>query len=70
MRTQNERLKELMTSMWTTPADALQFAGSMRLAARVAEIRRSGVEIIDRWERLPNGKRVKAYRVASVVVPH
>ena len=67
MRTQNQMLKELMTSMWVTPQDALQFAKCARLAARVLDLKRSGVEIVDRWERLPSGKRVKAYRVASAV---
>lgn len=67
MRTQNERLKEMMVSMWVTPADALQMAQCARLAARVLELRQRGVEIVDRWETLPSGKRVKAYRVKSAV---
>jgi hypothetical protein len=67
MRTQNERLKEMMASMWVTPQDALQFAKCARLAARVLELKQSGVEIADRLEKLPSGKRVKAYRVASAV---
>jgi hypothetical protein len=63
MRTQNQMLKDLMVSMWVTPQDALQFAKCARLAARV--------QITDRWEKLPSGKRVKAYRVASsIAVPH
>lgn len=70
MRTQNERLKEMMVSMWVTPADALQMAQCARLAARVLELRRRGVEIVDRWEKLPNGKRVKAYRVKAAVTAH
>ena len=65
MRTQNQMLRELMTSMWVTPADALQFAKCARLAARVLELKQSGVQIADRWEKLPSGKRVKAYRVKS-----
>jgi hypothetical protein len=71
MRTQNQMLKDLMVSMWVTPQDALQFAKCARLAARVLELKRSGVQITDRWEKLPSGKRVKAYRVASsIAVPH
>lgn len=71
MRTQNERLKEMMASMWVTPADAMQFAQCARLAARVLELRQRGVEIVDRWETLPSGKRVKAYRVKQATTnPH
>jgi hypothetical protein len=71
MRTQNQKLHEMMVSMWVTPADAMQFAKCARLAARVLELRRKGVEIVDRWEHLPSGKRVKAYRVkAATNVPH
>ena len=65
MRTQNERLREVMASMWVTPADAMQFANCARLAARVLELRQRGVEIVDRWETLPSGKRIKAYRIKS-----
>lgn len=71
MRSQNARLVELMGSMWVTPADALQATQCMRLAARVQEIRANGVQVVDRWETTPTGKRVKAYRVASSIqVPH
>lgn len=71
MRTQNKMLHEMMVSMWVTPQDALQYAKCSRLAARVLELKQAGVQITDRWEKLPSGKRVKAYRVASAIaVPH
>lgn len=65
MRTQNEMLKEMMVSGWVTGFDALQQAHCFRLPARVKELRAAGNVICDRWEKLPSGKRVKAYRLAG-----
>ncbi len=65
MRSQNEILKEMMVVNWVTPMTALQYAKCFRLAARVAEIRATGAEVVARWETLPTGKRVKAYRLAG-----
>ena len=71
MRTQNEILKEMMVVNWVTPIQALEYAKVFRLAARVAEIKATGVNVVDRWELLPTGKRVKAYRLAgSWQAPH
>lgn len=65
MRSQTEQLRDLMGAMWVTPYDALQATRCLRLAARVKELRESGVNIVARWETLGNGKRVKAYRIAG-----
>ncbi len=65
MRTQNEILKEMMTSSWVTGLDALQQAHCFRLPARVLELKAKGAQIEDRWQELPNGKRVKAYRLTK-----
>lgn len=71
MRTQNEVLKEMMVVNWVNPMLALQYAKCFRLAARVAELKATGVQIVDRWETLPTGKKVKAYRLAgSWQAPH
>ena len=64
MRTQNEQLKEMLASGWVTGFDALQQAHCFRLPARVAELRKAGNVIDDEWRKLPNGKTVKAYRLA------
>lgn len=44
-----------------TPLDALNLFGCERLAARIADIRKRGVEVKSEFVTLPNGKRVKSY---------
>jgi hypothetical protein len=46
-----------------TPLDALHYCGCLRLAARIYEIRSTGVEVQDRWVTSDDGKRYKAYSV-------
>ena len=47
-----------------TPMDGLRVAGTMKLATRVGELIRAGHPIIKEWLTLPNGKRVKSYRLS------
>lgn len=44
-----------------TPLDALRLVGCFRLAARICELRRSGMKIKTTMVRLRNGKRVAEY---------
>lgn len=49
---------------WTTGLQALNDCGTMKLATRVSELRRSGLNIIDKWVEQV-GKRFKAYRLVK-----
>lgn len=59
--TQHEILARVLRT-WTSPIDALQKAGTLKLATRVGEMRRAGYLIQDRWVEI-NGKRFKQYRL-------
>jgi hypothetical protein len=61
--TQTQQLIKLMKKKWVTPMDALNHAQCFRLAARVHDIRESGIEVHDRWKKVDSGKKVKAYRI-------
>jgi hypothetical protein len=50
---------------WLTPLDALQHCGCLSLSQRCGELRRAGVPVQDKWVCLPNGKRVKSYRIGA-----
>ena len=59
---QNAQLKALLKKRWVTPLDALKHCGSMRLAARVHDLRSQGINVVDRWvER--DDTRFKAYKI-------
>ena len=62
--TQNEHLAKVLR-VWTSPLEALQKVGTMKLATRVGEMRRAGYEIEDRWIEQRSGKRFKAYRLKA-----
>lgn len=57
-----EDLIRLMRRRWVSPVDALRFVGCMSLSQRVGELKRAGVNIVDRWER-SGRSRFKAYRI-------
>jgi len=58
-------LLSLLKTRYITPLDALQHAGCLSLSQRCGEFRKAGVKVADKWVRLDNGKRVKAYKVVS-----
>lgn len=61
---QTTELAALMRKEWITPLDALRLEPhSMRLAARVHELRQQGVKVLGRWREFPTGKRVMEYRI-------
>ena len=61
---QTSQLISLMKRKWVTPQDALRHAGCFRLAARVHDMRLSGINVIDRWvER--DETRFKAYKIIN-----
>lgn len=60
---QNEAIKAaLLSGRSLTPLDALQDFGCFRLAARVADLRREGMDIECSTE-ITNGKRYARYRL-------
>jgi hypothetical protein len=60
---QNEAIKAaLLSGRSLTPLDALQDFGCFRLAARVADLRREGLDIECHRE-TTNGKRYARYRL-------
>ena len=48
-----------------TAIDALNEAGSFRLAARISDLKAAGHRIDSEMETLPNGKHVKRYRLVE-----
>ena len=60
-----DRLVVLLRRQWTSPIDALNEAGCFSLSQRCGELRRAGVSVMDRWLDLPNGKRIKQYRIGQ-----
>ncbi len=63
--TMHKRLLGLLKTRYITPLDALKHAGCLSLSQRCGDFRRAGVKVIDKWVRLANGKRVKAYKVVG-----
>lgn len=65
--TQNQMLKNILDQgTHITPIDALNMIGTMRLAARVFELKQSGYPI-DKYVREVNGKRVTYYFKANTM---
>jgi hypothetical protein len=63
-QTMTDKLVKLMKRRYVTPLDALQHANCLSLSQRCGDLRRAGIEVIDKWVDLDSGKRVKAYRIA------
>lgn len=63
--TMHEKLLELLKTRYITPLDALKEAGCLSLSQRCGEFRRAGINVLDKWVHLDNGKKVKAYTVVS-----
>lgn len=61
--TMKAELIDLLKKRWITPLDALGEVGCLSLSQRCGDLRREGLHVIDRWHDLPNGKRVKSYRL-------
>ena len=70
--TQRERILLLLIERGergVTPLDALREVGSLRLAARIAELRARGLVIYSTTTRTPNGKHVARYVLVPPVQP-
>lgn len=65
METQNKMLKTILDQgTHITALDALKWIGSMRLAARVYDLKQSGYPI-DKYVREEDGKRITYYHKAA-----
>lgn len=56
-------LTRLLHQEWLTPVDALEKARCFSLSQRCGNLRKMGYNVIDKWVKLPSGKRVKAYTI-------
>lgn len=63
MANQTKRLESLLKRRWLTQLQAYDALQCTRLAARVKDLRDSGVTVHDRWVETQGGARVKAYRI-------
>ena len=63
--TMESRLLKLLKRKWVSPLDALNAVGCFSLSQRCGEFARSGYSVAKKWVELPNGKRVRAYRVTA-----
>lgn len=61
---QRETIVKRLKRGWTTGLQALNDCGTMKLATRVSELRRSGLNIIDKWVE-QGGRKFKAYRLVK-----
>jgi len=57
---QRQAILKCLQKGWKSPLDALYEAGTMKLATRVGELRRSGYVILDKWS---DDKRYKLYKL-------
>jgi len=57
------QLIKLLSRKWVTPIVALNEVGCFSLSQRCGEMRAEGMNVLDKWVKLPSGKRVKAYRI-------
>lgn len=63
MANQTRQLESILKRRWLTQLQAYDALQCTRLAARVKDLRDSGIEVHDRWVETESGKRIKAYRI-------
>ena len=63
MANQNKQLESILKKRWLTQLQAYDALQCTRLAARVKDLRDSGITVHDRWVETDSGKRIKAYRI-------
>ena len=62
-KTQRQLIIECLKKGWISPLDALKYAGTMKLATRVGELKREGYLILDKWH---ESKKFKLYKLVGV----
>lgn len=61
--TMQQTLIKLLSRKWLTPLSALKEAQCLSLSQRCGELRRAGINVVDKWVKTDSGKRVKSYRI-------
>jgi hypothetical protein len=61
--TQQQKVEACLKKGWKSPIDALNEAGTMKLATRVGELRRLGYIIEDKWS---IDRKFKLYRLVGI----
>lgn len=68
-QSQQKKILEYLSKGHTlTPIQAIDVAGTMKLATRISELIRQGYPIVKEWYRTPSGKKVMSYRLMVVAV--
>ena len=62
---QSDAIFNLMLEGWVSPLSALMHTGSMRLGARIYDMRRAGIDVEERWVEGQDGKRWKEFRLSA-----
>jgi hypothetical protein len=62
MKTQRQMIVDCLKKGWISPLDALKYAGTMKLATRVGELKRDGYIILDKWH---PSKEYKLYKMVK-----
>lgn len=60
---QSQAVRARLERGWLTPLEALRELGCFRLGARVFDLRRAGIPVIDESVVGEDGKRWKRYRI-------
>ena len=61
-KTQRQLIIECLKKGWISPLDALKYAGTMKLATRVGELKAQGYLILDKWH---ESKKFKLYKLVG-----
>lgn len=65
---QKKILEHLSKGHTLTPIQAIDVAGTMKLATRISELIRQGYPIVKEWYKTPSGKKVMSYRLMMEAV--
>ena len=64
-QTQQKKILEYLKKGYTlTPIEAIDVAGTMKLATRIGELIRQGYPIVKGWCKIGKGRKVRCYSLA------
>ena len=64
---QNQILASLNKGKVLTVSDGLRIAQTHDLRKHISDLRKKGVDIVDEWVTLENGKRIKRYFLSESI---